>query len=100
VHAPPTPAQVASLALIVTAGEAIDAETAAMATDLRLHVNDLIGGLAKPRTVAFVEAFPDGAASETLIRALQGLCAGTAAIRHIPRDQLTAMLHSIADEGG
>lgn len=72
----------------------------AMATDLRLHVHELLGGLAKPRTVAFVEAFPDGAEGEALVRALQGLCAGTAAIRHLSRDQLATMLRSLADERG
>jgi acetyl-CoA synthetase len=64
----------------------------AMATELRMHVDELLGGLAKPRTVAFVEAFPAEAEGEALVRALQGLCAGTAAIRHISQNQLAATL--------
>jgi acetyl-CoA synthetase len=70
----------------------------AMATELRMHVHDLLGGLAKPRTVAFVEAFPAEADGEALVRALQGLCAGTAAIRHISGDQLATTLRTFAGD--
>jgi hypothetical protein len=66
----------------------------AMATELRIHVHDLLGGLAKPQTVAFVEAFPAEADSEALVRALQGLCAGTAAIRHLSEEQLATTLRT------
>jgi acetyl-CoA synthetase len=67
-----------------------------MATELRLHVHDLLGGLPKPRTVAFVEAFPAEADTEALVHALRVLCAGTAAIRHISRGQLAATLRTFA----
>jgi acetyl-CoA synthetase len=70
----------------------------AMATELRMHVHDLLGGLAKPRTVAFIEAFPAEADGEALVRALQGLCAGTAAIRHISRTQLATTLRTFAGD--
>jgi acetyl-CoA synthetase len=45
-----------------------------LARELRSFVHDAVGGLARPRTVAFVEAFPDDLAVEVRRRALRLLC--------------------------
>ena len=52
---------------IVDAGEGL-------ARELRSYVHDALGGLARPRTVAFVEAFPDELPPEVRRRALRLLC--------------------------
>jgi hypothetical protein len=41
---------------------------------VRNYVHDALGGLARPHTVAFVEAFPPGLAPEVRRRALRLLC--------------------------
>jgi acetyl-CoA synthetase len=46
-----------------------------LARALRAHARDRLGGLAAPRTVAFVEEFPRDLPRETLRAALQMLCA-------------------------
>jgi acetyl-CoA synthetase len=46
-----------------------------LARELRAHVHDALGGLARPRTVAFVEAFPPELPPEARRRALRLLCA-------------------------
>jgi hypothetical protein len=68
-----------------------------MASELRLYVHDLLGGLATPQTVAFVEAFPQDAGGDALVRALQGLCTASAAVQHISQEQLAATLRSFVD---
>ena len=45
-----------------------------LARELRTYVHDALGGLARPRTVAFVEDFPAALAGETRRRALRLLC--------------------------
>ena len=45
-----------------------------LARELRSHVHDAMGGLARPRTVAFVEAFPAGLTADVRRRALRILC--------------------------
>jgi acetyl-CoA synthetase len=45
-----------------------------LARELRGYVHDLLGGLARPRTVAFVEDFPADLPPETRRRALRLLC--------------------------
>jgi acetyl-CoA synthetase len=46
----------------------------ALARELRSFVHDAVGGLARPRTVAFVESFPAGLTAEARRRALRLLC--------------------------
>ena len=46
----------------------------ALARELRGYVHDSLGGLARPRTVAFVEAFPAELPSDGRRRALRLLC--------------------------
>jgi acetyl-CoA synthetase len=67
---------------------------AALATELRMHVHDLLGGLAEPATVAFVEAFPADAGGDALVSALRGLCSATSAVQHLTQDQLAATLRT------
>jgi acyl-coenzyme A synthetase/AMP-(fatty) acid ligase len=50
-----------------------------LARELRAHVHDALGGLARPRTVAFVEAFPAELPVEPRRRALRLLCAANPA---------------------
>jgi acetyl-CoA synthetase len=45
-----------------------------LARELRGYVHDTLGGLARPRTVAFVEAFPPELTAEVRRRALRLLC--------------------------
>jgi len=45
-----------------------------LARELRNHVHDALGGLARPRTVAFVEAFPAELPADIRRRALRMLC--------------------------
>ncbi len=45
-----------------------------LARELRSYVHDALGGLARPRTVAFVEGFPAELAPEVRRRALRLLC--------------------------
>jgi acetyl-CoA synthetase len=46
-----------------------------LARALRDHVRERLGGLAQPRTIAFVEAFPPGLPHDGLRQALRLLCA-------------------------
>jgi acyl-coenzyme A synthetase/AMP-(fatty) acid ligase len=45
-----------------------------LARELRGYVHDALGGLARPRTVAFVDEFPAGMPAEVRRRALRLLC--------------------------
>ena len=51
----------------------------ALARELRGFVHDALGGLARPRTVAFVEAFPGELPPDARRRALRLLCTANAA---------------------
>jgi acetyl-CoA synthetase len=60
----------------------VDGKTAVgdkLARELRGHVHDALGGLARPRTVVFVEAFPSELPVEARRRALRLLCAANPA---------------------
>lgn len=46
-----------------------------LARDLRAHLHEIVGGLARPRMVAFVEEFPVDVSSDDRRSALKGLCA-------------------------
>ena len=46
----------------------------ALARELRGFVHDAVGGLARPRTVAFVEGFPADLPAKARRRALRLLC--------------------------
>jgi acetyl-CoA synthetase len=46
-----------------------------LAGDLRTHVRERLGGLAQPRTIAFVEALPEGVPPDLRRHALRLLCA-------------------------
>jgi len=50
-----------------------------LARELRSHVHDALGGLARPATVVFVEAFPPELPAEARRRALRLLCAANPA---------------------
>ena len=54
-----------------------------LATELRLHVNDLLGGLARPKTVAFIDRFPEELSDAQLVRALQALCDSAPSMTHL-----------------
>jgi acyl-coenzyme A synthetase/AMP-(fatty) acid ligase len=45
-----------------------------LARELRGYVSDALGGLARPRTVAFAEGWPEGMAADARRRALRLLC--------------------------
>ena len=45
-----------------------------LARELRIYVHDALGGLARPRTVAFLDAWPAGLGPEARRRALRLLC--------------------------
>ena len=45
-----------------------------LARELRSYVHDAVGGLARPRTVAFVDGFPPELAPDARRRALRLLC--------------------------
>jgi acetyl-CoA synthetase len=70
-----------------------------LATDLRLHVHEVLGGLAQPQAVVFVEALDLGLDGEVLLRALQAVCTGSAAVQHVTRAQLRAAADSVGDGG-
>lgn len=59
------------------------APTDDFAADLRLHVRELLGGLAQPQTVAFIDEFPDELTDAQLVQALQTLCAAPAPLLHL-----------------
>jgi len=59
------------------------------AADLRRHVHDLLGGLAQPQSVVFVDAFPE-LPVELLVAALESLCAGTPGVSHVAGEQIAA----------
>jgi acetyl-CoA synthetase len=54
-----------------------------LATDLRLQVHELLGGLAQPKTVAFIDTFPDELSDAELVRALQALCDAATPLIHL-----------------
>ena len=54
-----------------------------LATELRRHVSELLGGLARPRTVAFIDRFPDELSDAQLVRALQALCDSAPSTIHL-----------------
>jgi acetyl-CoA synthetase len=54
-----------------------------LAADLRLHVHELLGGLAQPKTVAFIDRFPDELSDAQLVRALQALCDAATPLIHL-----------------
>jgi len=65
--------------------------SAALAHALRAHVRERLGGLAQPRTIAFVDEFPPELARDLLRHALRVLCAAEpAGTCTISADQLRA----------
>ena len=50
-----------------------------LARELRAYVHETLGGLARPRAVAFIESFPDDLTPEARRRALRLLCAANPA---------------------
>jgi acetyl-CoA synthetase len=46
-----------------------------LARDLRAHVQEILGGLARPQTIAFVDEFPVDVTPSERRTALRGLCA-------------------------
>jgi acyl-coenzyme A synthetase/AMP-(fatty) acid ligase len=50
-----------------------------LARELRSYVHDALGGLARPRTVAFVEGFPAELPAQVRRRALRLLCSANPA---------------------
>lgn len=75
------------VACVVPTRDPASQDHAHLARELRAHVEEALGGLARPPTVAFVDAYPD--ASETqLRRALAALC----------RDRLEPVLELSAEQ--
>jgi acetyl-CoA synthetase len=70
-----------------------------LATELRLHVHEILGGLAQPQAVVFVEGLAGEVQGEPLIRALQGLCTGSAGTQHVTPAQLRAAVDSVRHGG-
>jgi acetyl-CoA synthetase len=67
------------------------APTGAIASELRTHVHDTLGGLATPRAFAFCEALPLGVERRVLRDALRTLCArNTAPSFHLSAAQIQA----------
>jgi hypothetical protein len=46
-------------------------------------VSELLGGLARPKTVAFIDRFPDELSDAQLVRALQALCDSAPSMTHL-----------------
>ena len=86
---------------VVACVELVDGATPGeeLATDLRLHVHEVLGGLAQPQAVVFVETFGGQSPGEPLLRALQGLCAGAATVKHVTRAQLQAAVDTFRNAG-
>ncbi len=62
-----------------------------IAADVRAHIHDTLGGLARPRVVAFCDALPGDRPRTELRRALWTLCAATTgALVHLSTAQLEA----------
>lgn len=71
-----------------------------VAADLRRHVHDTLGGLAQPRTVAFVESFP-AEPRGALRTALATLCSASAApFLQVSAKQLDAALAATQEARG
>jgi acetyl-CoA synthetase len=68
-----------------------------LARALRAHVHERLGGLAEPRTVAFVEAFPDDVPAHVLRDGLRMLCASDQSVTlAITAAQIRAASASVA----
>jgi acetyl-CoA synthetase len=68
-----------------------------LARALRAHVHERLGGLAEPRTVAFVEAFPDDVPARVLRDGLRMLCASDQSVTlAITAAQIRAASASVA----
>lgn len=67
-----------SIAACVVLSDKAEA-TGTLAGELAEYVHDLVGGLARPRAVAFVEAFPPDLTPDVRARALRLLCAANPA---------------------
>ena len=82
-------------ACVVVADDANAGE--ALASDLREHVHERLGGLAQPRTVAFVAGFPADLPPVLRRRALRLLCAADRASTYdISVESLTTAAASAA----
>jgi acetyl-CoA synthetase len=71
-----------------------------LAADIRLHVHELLGGLAQPQTVAFIDAFPEGLTEAQLIRTLQTLCNTPAPVIQLTRSRVWSASAALHDRDG
>lgn len=67
----------------------------ALARELRVHVRDLLGGLSQPRTVVFVDRFPDED-DERLVPALRAATGSGGVLQHLSVAQIEAALSAVA----
>lgn len=67
-----------------------------LARELQEHVRDLLGGLSQPRTVVFLDRFPDGE-DDRLLPALRRLASSSHVVSHLHVGQVTAVMASVAD---
>jgi acetyl-CoA synthetase len=85
-----------TLAACVVLAESVSG-SGALAHALRGHVRERLGGLAQPRTIAFVEAFPPEMPRDVLRAGLRLLCAGVpAGTASITADELQAAASNAA----
>lgn len=68
----------------------------ALARELQEHVRELLGGLSQPRSVVFLDRFPD-VDDPRLLPALRRLAATGHVVGHLHVGQVTAAMASVAD---
>ncbi|TVR26075.1 MAG: hypothetical protein EA387_02955 [Nitriliruptor sp.] len=67
-----------------------------LARELQEHVRELLGGLSQPRSVVFLDRFPD-AEDPRLLPALRRLASPSHVVAHLHVRQVTAAMASVAD---
>lgn len=65
-----------------------------LARELQDHVRDLLGGLSQPRSVVFLDGFPD-VTDPRLLPALRRLAASSHVVAHLHVGQVTAAMESV-----
>lgn len=67
-----------------------------LARELQEHVRELLGGLSQPRSVVFLDRFPDED-DPRLLPALRRLASSSHVVAHLRAEQVTAAMASVAD---
>ena len=68
-----------------------------LARELQEHVRELLGGLSQPRSVVFLDRFPDARDDPRLLPALRRLASSSHVIAHLHVGQVTAAMASVSD---